>query len=180
MAACINTGGNPHSTLLIFIDGEYAVYIYGTIWWVHSNECRFFFCMSCIHIIFPQAKCVYHTFYLLDSIGCSWKRKCMITLSPLSLVCDQDWLVWALQLIRSNFSVQAAEKNLNFFLDIKFSSSLILDVFILPPHSNLMQWYWYYSRALDMLLFCQRRQVVLECLYRWEDWLKRFPHLRQA
>lgn len=37
-----------------------------------------------------------------------------------------------------------------------------------------------YSRALDMLLFCQRRQVVLECLYRCEDWLKRFPHLRHA
>lgn len=35
-----------------------------------------------------------------------------------------------------------------------------------------------YSKVL--LLFCQRRQVVLECLYRCEDWLKRFPHFRQA
>lgn len=36
------------------------------------------------------------------------------------------------------------------------------------------------SKVLGRLLLCQRRQVVLECLYRWLDWLNLLPHLRQA
>lgn len=128
-------------------------------------------CMSCIPIMFLKAKCVYNNFSQVNSVGFSWKIRCMMRLSSLSLVCHQN---------RTADQIPLLSHNLRKFCDFKFSQLLIPNVFILPPCSTMMREPQAYSRALDMLLFCQRKQVVLECLYRWEDWLKRFPHLRHA
>ena len=67
--------------------GEITMYINGTS--VNSNTY-----MSCIPTLFHQVKCLFRYFYRLDIIGFSKIKKITITSSSLSLVCDQDWLVW--------------------------------------------------------------------------------------